>query len=131
MFHRRAAFLQGHGIFIGQRLAIQLFWCLAAGEADWKLEDDCGVGPETVQMFDKAALGSFLKASAFSEDMIDLHRVRLPFGFDGLLARLCKKAAPTASHTVRTADVGNIIEAGVGRDGLAPVCTSPKVPAWS
>lgn len=50
------------------------------------------VGSETHQMFDKASLGVFLKNGAFTGDLIDLHKVRLPFGFNGLLARLCKSS---------------------------------------
>ncbi len=48
------------------------------------------IGPETKQTFDRKGLEDFLSDSAFGSDQIDIHSVWLPFGFRGLVARLCK-----------------------------------------
>lgn len=47
-------------------------------------------GPETYQMFDAAGLRAFLLASAFAEDRVVIHRIRLPLGFRGLVAAIRK-----------------------------------------
>jgi ubiquinone/menaquinone biosynthesis C-methylase UbiE len=49
------------------------------------------VGPETHQTFDREGLARFLKESAFASDQINIQTIWLPFGFRGLLARLCKR----------------------------------------
>ncbi|QKC82051.1 class I SAM-dependent methyltransferase [Mesorhizobium sp. NZP2077] len=49
------------------------------------------VGPETRQTFDPKGLEDFLGRSAFASDQIDIQVIWLPFGFRGLVARLCKR----------------------------------------
>ncbi|MET2831001.1 class I SAM-dependent methyltransferase [Mesorhizobium shangrilense] len=49
------------------------------------------IGPETRQTFDRKGLEDFLSRSAFATDQIDIQPVWLPFGFRGLVARLCKR----------------------------------------
>lgn len=49
------------------------------------------IGPETRQTFDRKGLEDFLSESAFASDQIDIQTVWLPFGFRGLVARLCKR----------------------------------------
>lgn len=49
------------------------------------------IGPETQQTFDRKGLEDFLRRSAFASDQIDIQTVWLPFGFRGLVARLCKR----------------------------------------
>ena len=49
------------------------------------------IGPETQQIFDRKGFEVFLGKSAFGSDHIDIQTIRLPFGFRGLLARLCKR----------------------------------------
>ncbi|TPI25063.1 class I SAM-dependent methyltransferase [Mesorhizobium sp. B3-2-1] len=49
------------------------------------------IGPETRQTFDRKGLEDFLRQSAFATDQIDIQTVWLPFGFRGLVARLCKR----------------------------------------
>ncbi|RAZ88595.1 class I SAM-dependent methyltransferase [Mesorhizobium hawassense] len=48
------------------------------------------IGPETKQTFDQRGLEDLLVNSAFGSDQIEIHPVWLPFGFRGLVARLCK-----------------------------------------
>lgn len=49
------------------------------------------IGPETRQTFDLKGLEDFLGKSAFASDQIDIEAIWLPFGFRGLVARLCKR----------------------------------------
>jgi SAM-dependent methyltransferase len=49
------------------------------------------IGPETLQTFDRKGLKDFLSNSAFASDQIDIQMIWLPFGFRGLIARLCKQ----------------------------------------
>jgi SAM-dependent methyltransferase len=49
------------------------------------------IGPETRQTFDLEGLEDFLGKSAFASDQIDIQMIWLPFGFRGLVARLCKR----------------------------------------
>lgn len=49
------------------------------------------IGPETRQTFDLKGLEDFLGKSAFASDQIDIQMIWLPFGFRGLVARLCKR----------------------------------------
>ena len=48
------------------------------------------IGPEPRQTFDRKGLEDFLSESASASDQIDIQTVWLPFGFRGLVARLCK-----------------------------------------
>ncbi|UDL90484.1 class I SAM-dependent methyltransferase [Mesorhizobium sp. PAMC28654] len=49
------------------------------------------IGPETQQTFDRKGLKDFLGKSPFASDQIEIQKVWLPFGFRGLVARLCKR----------------------------------------
>lgn len=49
------------------------------------------IGPETQQIFDRKRLEVFLGESVFASDQIDIQTISLPFGFRGLVARLCKR----------------------------------------
>lgn len=49
------------------------------------------IGPETQQIFDRRGLEVFLGNSVFASDHIDIQTIWLPFGFRGLMARLCKR----------------------------------------
>ncbi|UVK46283.1 class I SAM-dependent methyltransferase [Mesorhizobium sp. AR07] len=49
------------------------------------------IGPETRQTFDLKGLEDFLRKTAFGSDQIDIQMIWLPFGFRGLVARLCKR----------------------------------------
>ncbi|WP_195180368.1 class I SAM-dependent methyltransferase [Mesorhizobium sp. INR15] len=49
------------------------------------------IGPETQQTFDLKSMEDFLGKSAFASDRIEIQKVWLPFGFRGLVARLCKR----------------------------------------